>query len=194
MIKKLGHINISYDKIKKFLGTYGYNEHSTFASAEWIEEQTIILKKIGFPETEIDNWRKYKPDATMMSYSLFSDVFDKYIIKLLGDDFFQNNGCEKEVLGCNVQCQMPGNFTVPHVDVYHSVTKKTDATREGVMRLWIPLEDAKFGHVLFVGDTVLTDFKTGEIYDWDLEDMHAAANAGLAPRYTLLVYLRRRLD
>ena len=36
------------------------------------------------------------------------------------------------------------------------------------------------------------DFKAGEIYNWDSEDLHAAVNSGFDPRYTLLLYLSKQ--
>lgn len=102
----------------------------------------------------------------------------------------QNIDRDSDILRLIVQKQLPGNFTVSHYDLHWSV-KPYDPSE--IARFWIPLEDAKFGHALFVNNTALTEFKAGEIYDWDIEDLHGGVNAGFDPRYTLLLYLKKLL-
>jgi hypothetical protein len=45
---------------------------------------------------------------------------------------------------------------------------------------------------LFVGDQVLHKYKAGEVYTFPHDEFHSAANAGLDPRYTFVVYINKK--
>jgi len=47
----------------------------------------------------------------------------------------------------------------------------TDVEFDSIVRLWIPVEDCKMGHALFVEDEVLYNFKAGEVYTFDNHDL-----------------------
>jgi len=89
---------------------------------------------------------------------------------------------------------MPGVITPLHTDLYNSYRRRQDITwidnsnvHQLIRRYWIPLEDWKIGHFFQSNKKVITHWKAGEIYSGPSNHPHLAANAGVEPRYFLLV-------
>lgn len=197
MIKKIGQLTINFDKIISYFESSDIvtNTESTYVDPSYVTKQKAKFVELGYTDQQINNWEGYLRESTNMTYWLGNDIIKKYITASLDADLLDEQHLERNVIGWNIQKQMPGNFTIPHYDVYHSINNYQSAGDykiNQVGRFWIPLEDAKFGHVLFVDKVVLSDFKAGEIYDWETEDLHAAVNTGFDPRYTLLLYLKKK--
>lgn len=189
MIKKLGKLNLDYNRLITYFESFGCGTSTTYVNPLHMSIQKEKFNENGYNEQQIKCWEEYIPESVMMDYLHGNDLIKKYIEARLDSSMLAEQQINKEIVKWNIQKQIPGRFTIPHYDLYHSV--KTH-TREQIVRFWIPLEDAKFGHALFVDNTVLTDFKAGEMYDWDIEDLHAAVNVGFDPRYTLLLYLSKK--
>ena len=63
--------------------------------------------------------------------------------------------------------QDPGQTTPWHFDVHRAVVekaKKLDNNKENVKRYLLFLEDWHWGHFLQIGNSVLTHWKSGDIY------------------------------
>lgn len=134
---------------------------------------------------EVDNFENYYGDHNCYSVSWKHDHY----VDILSDDFLNEHNLAKPV-NAMIRRQLPGYFFAPHKDFYDNLVKKDvpTATDENIRRLWIPLHDWEFGHALFVGNEVLTHWKAGEVYWFPGLVIHSGCNAGLHPRYTLLVY------
>ncbi len=75
---------------------------------------------------------------------------------------------------------MPGQYMPMHTDPH--------AHNKPCKRYWMPLQDYIAGHVFVYKDQMITDYKTGDVYQFENEtDMHGAANIGHTPRIMLLV-------
>lgn len=188
MLRKLGRIELHLDKIKPILHTF--TSGSGFVTEEWRSGQQQAFRTLGMSVEQISSWLAYPEEVGEICNHYSTDVFKRFIEKLLGPEFYTQNNCEPNIVMWRIQEQKPGRITIPHVDLYTSVKKNHNIEKDQLLRLWIPLEDAKFGHLLLVGEETLDNFKSGEIYDWDNE-MHTGINAGFDPRYTLLVYLKK---
>jgi hypothetical protein len=189
MIKKIGKLNLDFNKLISYFDSIKYGSNTTFVSPLHVSIQKEKFAEKGYTDQQIKRWEDYIQESTMMGYVSDNELIKKYIEARIDSSILAEQQLNREIVKWNIQKQVPGRFTVPHYDLYHSVTTHSP---DQIVRLWIPLEDAKFGHALFVGDTVLSDFKAGEIYDWELEDLHAAVNSGFDPRYTLLLYLSKQ--
>ena len=191
MIRLLGTIDINLEKITKVMRTFVRSNTDGLSSDSWRNSQIKMFTELGMSETQISNWREYTESVTGYDqHNTTSEVFTKFLEKLLGEDFFKHNDCLPKIEYWRIQEQKPGHITLPHVDLHESVTLKNNTNKKDLLRLWIPMEDAKFGQAFFVGDEVIHRFKAGEIYDWD-DEMHTGVNAGFDNRYTLLVYIRK---
>ncbi len=75
---------------------------------------------------------------------------------------------------------MPGQFMPMHTDPH---THDTDC-----QRYWVPLQDYHPGHIFMYTDTVITNYKAGDVYTYyQSTDLHGAANIGHIPRIVLQV-------
>jgi hypothetical protein len=74
---------------------------------------------------------------------------------------------------------MPGQFMPVHTDPRIGII-------ENIERYWMPWTDWTNGHVFVYKDTVVSNYKAGDLYMMeDPEALHGAANVGLIPRITL---------
>ena len=75
--------------------------------------------------------------------------------------------------------QTPGQVQPMHVDV-----DKNNRCR----RFWIPLQDYQPGHILVNENVLITDYKLGDVYEFDTPlDYHGSANIGMSTRTVLLI-------
>jgi hypothetical protein len=74
-----------------------------------------------------------------------------------------------------------------HVDHYHTYCKVFDVDRADVVRTIVFLEDWKPGHYSEIDGVGITNWKAGDYIQWQADVPHAAANIGIAPRYTLQI-------
>lgn len=75
---------------------------------------------------------------------------------------------------------MPGQYMPMHTDPFTHY--------ENCVRYWIPLQDYHDGHVFVYKDQMISNYKAGDVYQYDLStDVHGAANIGHIPRLVLQV-------
>lgn len=75
---------------------------------------------------------------------------------------------------------MPGDMMPMHED---PPTLKHDCNR-----YWMPLQDYETGHVFIINDKLITDYKAGDVFAYNVaQDNHGAANIGFTPRLVLQV-------
>jgi hypothetical protein len=74
----------------------------------------------------------------------------------------------------------PGQFTPMHRDP-HTIG-------ENCVRYWVPMQDYAPGHVFVYKDQMITNYKAGDVFQYDdASDTHGAANIGHAVRIILQV-------
>ena len=77
----------------------------------------------------------------------------------------------------------PGEFQAMHVDPH--LTEVNNFVRYTMF-----LQDWEPGHIFVYDDKVLTNYKAGDMYEWnDPECVHGPANIGYNTRYTLQITL-----
>ena len=74
---------------------------------------------------------------------------------------------------------MPRQFMPMHYDAFKE--------KISLLRLWIPLQDYEPGHVFIYDNKLMADYKAGDMYEYNNEILHGAANIGFSPRLTLLI-------
>ena len=75
---------------------------------------------------------------------------------------------------------MPGQYMPIHTDPHtHDNSCK---------RYWVPLQDYHPGHVFIYKDQMISNYKAGDVYEYDNSiDLHGAANIGYIPRVVLQI-------
>ena len=75
---------------------------------------------------------------------------------------------------------MPGQYMPMHSDPFTHYSE--------CKRYWVPLLDYEPGHLFVYGDTVITNYRAGDVYVYENStDIHGAANIGHTPRIVLQV-------
>lgn len=76
---------------------------------------------------------------------------------------------------------LPGNFMPMHVDPHTQYEKNSN-------RFWMPLQDWQPGHIFMYEDSVITNYKAGDVWKYENSGaLHGAANIGHTPRIILQV-------
>ena len=86
--------------------------------------------------------------------------------------------------------QCPGNIVPWHFDTYKMIREKYDIDKKNidtVRRYLIFLEDWHWGHILQVGNNVLSNWKKGDVYTWPYGMYHLSCNAGIYDKWTLQI-------
>ncbi|CAB4128516.1 hypothetical protein UFOVP112_35 [uncultured Caudovirales phage] len=78
----------------------------------------------------------------------------------------------------------PGRLIPWHCDTYAYFVKRFDLDADivpTVKRAVVCMTDWSFGQTIQIGDSVLSHWQAGDIYSWDHEAWHGAANFGNEP-------------
>jgi len=83
--------------------------------------------------------------------------------------------------------QDPGNTNPWHSDKFGGVKKKinlNDVNVKKVRRYLLFLEDWHWGHIIQIGNNILSHWKSGDMYTWNQGMYHLSANCGISPKWT----------
>ena len=82
-----------------------------------------------------------------------------------------------------------GTVLPTHSDLYVKYVKlyNLQGLSNRIRRAVIFLEDWQPGHYSEIADTGMVNWRAGTVLEWDYDTPHAAANIGVAPRYTLQI-------
>jgi len=83
--------------------------------------------------------------------------------------------------------QDPGQTNPWHFDTYEANFKKgnlLEEDRKNIRRYLLFLEDWHWGHFVQIGNSVVSNWKAGEMYTWDYGMYHLSVNAGIVPKWT----------
>lgn len=114
----------------------------------------------------------YNPDAS------YFQMFDKTNCSFDIPAFYT---CKNKTHHWWITKMMPGDFMPMHIDPHTEQEKNAQ-------RFWIPLQDWDLGHVFVYEDQIISNYKTGDM--WEYENPHAlhgAANIGLTTRVVLQI-------
>ena len=162
---------------------------------ELIMDTLDTLEPVWRTEWGMDYWdtnRDTKEQSIKTSYSEQSAAYWQYvnpeIDRLIPQDIFDKFNLDKENTEVKVLRYPPGSFTPPHVDRFNSLkTRYKLENTKSIVRVWISLEDQKFGHALFFENDVVHDVPRGTMITWDHSARHSACNSGLEDRYIMTI-------
>tara|TARA_R110002020_G_scaffold378887_3_gene589930 strand:+ start:621 stop:1307 length:687 start_codon:yes stop_codon:yes gene_type:complete len=105
-------------------------------------------------------------------------------------DFCHKMSAKSGLTNCSIAMirQRPGQIVPWHFDTYKMIRdSKTVADLRTVKRYLIFLEDWHWGHMVQIGNNVLSNWKKGDIYTWPYGMYHLSCNAGLEDKWTLQI-------
>lgn len=154
----------------------------------WIDPKIIstILSSKGErrPKTNIEGYE----DTTLTQWQNAG-----YDLSKLGWEFFYNQHINKDHIDLPISTNgrkykwwfsklNPGDFFPMHVDHFK--------TEKNVQRFWMACQDHQMGHVFAYDNSVLQDYRAGDMYEFTDSGMwHAAANLGVVPKISLQIIL-----
>lgn len=166
---------------------------------DWQEFNRKIDNQQGFHKQITDvvwdtRLRKYEQDYKVddhfytLEMNQYTEWLSDDLTKIFPDDFYETCRIEKRVLA-KVLEYLPGHVNMPHKDGYHYVSELfgLDRTKTRMKRIWIACQDHKFGHVVCQGNTIISDYKAGDIYDIPGGEIHCAGNIGVEKRRIITV-------
>ena len=177
-------IDLDFSKIKKKLSNKD-SEHSCEIYSEDFKNGKKIPSQLD-PYTiaaqKIDFFRKWYTEHNS-KYTQWIDNRDE-----LPDEFMEIKKLTK-LRFSTIACfkQDPGQATPWHFDVHRAVAekaKKISDKKENVKRYLLFLEDWHWGHFLQIGNSVLSHWKSGDIYTWNYGMYHLSRNGGIVPKWT----------
>ena len=144
-----------------------------------------IVEKIGGHEklnSRIEEFRKWgfsehNTKSFQMTDKDFPEIFKPYK-EFSGLDF------------CNVVAlkQYPGQFLPWHIDTLVGIRKEYDLADDvQVTRYSLVLEDWKWGHYFLAGNSILHQWKQGDIIQLAPNMHHTTCNSGIEPKLTMTV-------
>ena len=98
------------------------------------------------------------------------------------------DACNLDIANFQILKQDPGNVQPWHFDTYVErvkTNKLSESERGKIKRYLIFLEDWHWGHILQVGNNVISNWSAGEIITWNFGMYHLSSNAGFLPKHTM---------
>lgn len=153
------------------------------------------IKPMYRSEWGVDYWDKDRDNieqATKTQYTEQSASYWQYvnleIDRLIPQDIFDQFDLDRNNTEIKVLKYPPGSFTPPHVDRFNSLkTRFNLENTNNIVRVWIAMENPKFGHALFFENDVVHNVPRGTMITWDHSARHSACNAGLEDRYIMTI-------
>jgi hypothetical protein len=145
---------------------------------EKLYEQLMSPKQISRPFIE-------RCDPKLKKY----DITSTFTYKINDDVFEMNFTLPPEIFGEIVEIWFtrldPGDVITLHQDAY-------DVSVDDYVRYSMYLQDYKPGHIFIHSDTIVVDYKAGDVYKFnDPFVWHAAGNLGLEPRLTAQILAKK---
>lgn len=158
-----------------------------------VNAESYFVNKYVEDEVERENLRQRYDDHNCYSITWKREWYKD----IVPQDFLDEHRISRP-FNAMVRLQHPGSFFAPHKDMYTVVVYGEDGENqtkdsvpyEDICRLWIPIEDGRFGEAFFVDSDVMYMWKSGEVYVFPPDVIHSSCNAGVRDRYTLLVYCK----
>jgi len=120
-----------------------------------------------------------------LNYGINGDSNEK-LKKLLGSANMAKLNVNPDSVLMRFIVKMPGHGIAWHLDDAGSYSIKfPHINRNKIKRLWFPVQDWRDGHAFQISKTVLTHWKSGDVYEipWGLG--HASTNFGYEPQFTV---------
>jgi hypothetical protein len=86
-----------------------------------------------------------------------------------------------------VNLMLPGDYLPLHGDLYGAYRSLKNLQDRIIERWIVMLHDSSPGQIIQIGDDVCAKWRAGDSFGWRNDDLHAAYNFSLQPRYALQV-------
>ena len=121
-----------------------------------------------------------------LNYGIKGDT-NEQLIEILGWDNIDRLGIERDYILIRLLVNMPGNGVPWHEDAAESYLRRFPevAGLDACTRLWFPVDDWRNGHAFQIGNSVLTHWSAGDVWNIPWGVPHASTNFGYNIKYTV---------
>lgn len=209
-MEKQDYINILEeclcDKVDDFFGDknnviVSQVNHIDLNPADWVQftVDNFDLADQNYEEpkphyTEENNWLsivnnklgRNRHNSFELNYGKQDDTNQK-LIALLGEENIDKLGIEREYILLRLLVNMPGNGVPWHEDAAESYLRRFPqvSSLNECTRLWFPVIDWCNGHAFQIGNSVLTHWSAGDVWNIPWGVPHASTNFGYNIKYTV---------
>ena len=169
----VGKINTSFKETDKFL-TNNKKKHCLYVVDEDKKYKNLKLN------TRIASFKKwgYKKDQTQF-YQYFSDEYPKIFKKII--EFSKLDLATSSIIK-----QYPGNILPWHYDTHVNFKSKVQGLKNiEIIRYMVFLTDWSWGHYFAVGNSVIHQWRKGDVITWKNHMHHCGSNSGMVPKMTM---------
>jgi hypothetical protein len=188
--KKLAKVDINTDEWMKFSIDYFDQAHQNHEEPR--PHFDDFSKKMS--TLNVDMGRNAH-NSFELNYGVEGETNQK-MIDMFGGDNRKLLKLRPDFLFFRLLVKMPGHGVAWHVDHIGRYTekfknelqidKKTQKCQYGqIVRLWFPITDWDNGHMFQISETVLTNWRPGDVYQIPFGMGHCSANAGYVPQMTV---------
>ena len=182
--KYLGNINLSKIMIKSAISSV---------------EKTKLKSAVEIFKSDLKNYEKSeiawsKMDNIQSGYNEHNTKFKQVVYKKKetmpnwAKKLIIKSKLKKAYLAVNMN--PPGTINPWHYDTYAGLmqqNKNSNYNIDEAMRILIFVDSWKWGHFLQVGNQVITNWRSGDVYTWSYQKYHLASNSGIESRYTIAI-------
>ena len=209
-MEKQDYINILEerlcDKVDDFFGDknnviVSQVNHIDLNPADWVQftVDNFDLADQNYEEpkphyTEENNWLsivnnklgRNRHNSFELNYGKQDDTNQK-LIALLGEENIDKLDIERDYILLRLLVNMPGNGVPWHEDAAESYLRRFPqvSSLNECTRLWFPVIDWCNGHAFQIGNSVLTHWSAGDVWNIPWGVPHASTNFGYNIKYTV---------
>ena len=123
----------------------------------------------------------YKKEQTQY-FQIFSKEYPEIFQKYMSISGLEN--CTSSIIK-----QYPGNIIPWHYDTHitfkNFVKKNKNLSKKQVIRYMVFLTDWDWGHYFCVGNSIVHQWRAGDIITWPTHLHHCGSNSGMSPKITM---------
>lgn len=169
----IGKIKTDFTDIDNFLK----NKKKKYINNVVNEDKKFGDAKLNYRINSFKKWG-YKKDQTQF-HQYFSDEFPKIFKRFI-------NFSKLDYAVGSIVKQDPGNILPWHYDTHITFRNKFKNNKEiEIIRYMIFLTDWSWGHYFAVGNSVIHQWKKGDVITWEPHLHHCGSNSGMTPKMTM---------
>lgn len=188
--KRLAECKINQDEWVKFTVDYFDDAHQNHEMPK--PHYNDFARKLSTLNVELG---RNEHNSFELNYGVEGKTNER-MIEMFGEENRKLLNLRPDYLFFRLLVKMPGHGVAWHVDHIGRYTMKfkdeltidpeTQKCQLGqIVRLWFPVTDWENGHMFQISETVLTNWKAGDVYKIPFGMGHCSANAGYVPQYTV---------
>ena len=166
-----------------------FNCSEILKKTKWNKEEFCTVFKSEDKKKGNNSFANQINDPIRSQFSEHNTKFQRVFPENAHEIFHKvKDACKLDISNFQVLKQDPGHLQPWHFDTYVDRVEKhklSENERKKLKRYLIFLEDWHWGHILQVGNNVVSNWSAGDVITWNFGMYHLSSNAGIVPKYTM---------